>query len=292
MPYSSPTFIFGTAWVLLPLLAFGFAEARLVSELEKIPLVIRLLLPSLFGIPYIVIARSTGILRPDWILCYCLVPILIAVLLHHAKQLDPENKGDWRDCAILLLIGLAVDLRWLEPAWPPHTSVFGKMILLDTGIYGFSVIRRLDGVGFDLRIRKQDLSAGLRELAFYAPIALPIGLLLGFLHVRPQVPRFGSAAFAWIFTFVLIAIPEEVFFRGWIQNLLERRIGRTTALIVTALLFGLAHFNKRSTHFNWQYVVLASLAGIFYGRAWRQNRRIAASSITHATVDAIWSIWL
>jgi len=38
--------------------------------------------------------------------------------------------------------------------------------------------------------------------------------------------------------------------------------------------------------------LMAALAGIFYGRAWRQERRVAASAITHATVDTVWSIWL
>jgi membrane protease YdiL (CAAX protease family) len=83
-----------------------------------------------------------------------------------------------------------------------------------------------------------------------------------------------------------------LFFRGWLQNLLERRIGRTPALLVTAALFGLAHFNKRTAHFNWRYVLLAAIAGIFYGRSWRANRRVAASSITHASVDTIWSLFL
>ena len=32
-------------------------------------------------------------------------------------------------------------------------------------------------------------------------------------------------------------------------------------------------------------------AGIFYGRAWREQRRVPASAITHASVDAIWSFW-
>jgi membrane protease YdiL (CAAX protease family) len=75
------------------------------------------------------------------------------------------------------------------------------------------------------------------------------------------------------------------------QNLLERRVGRRAALAITAILFGLSHFNKRAAHFNWQYVVLASIAGIFYGRAWREHRRVPASAITHASVDAIWSFW-
>jgi membrane protease YdiL (CAAX protease family) len=62
--------------------------------------------------------------------------------------------------------------------------------------------------------------------------------------------------------------------------------------VYVARVFGLSHFNKRAAHFNWRYVLLASIAGIFYGRAWRQDRRVAASAITHASVDTVWSIWL
>ena len=72
------------------------------------------------------------------------------------------------------------------------------------------------------------------------------------------------------------------------QDLLERRLGRTPALLLTAGLFGLSHFNKRADHFNWQYVLLAALAGVFYGRAWRRDRRVGASAITHALVDTVW----
>jgi hypothetical protein len=96
---------------------------------------------------------------------------------------------------------------------------------------------------------------------------------------------------AWIFTFFLIAVPEELFFRGWLQNLLERHLGRERALLATAILFGLSHFNKRAAYFNWRYVLLAAIAGIFYGRAWRRDRRVGASAVTHATVDSVWSLW-
>ena len=71
----------------------------------------------------------------------------------------------------------------------------------------------------------------------------------------------AALASAFFFTFAFIAIPEELFFRGWLQNLLERRLGRTPALLVTAVLFGLSHFNKRAAHFNWRYVVLAATGG-------------------------------
>jgi membrane protease YdiL (CAAX protease family) len=95
-----------------------------------------------------------------------------------------------------------------------------------------------------------------------------------------------------VFTFFLIAVPEEIFFRGWMQNLLERRMGRTASLLITSVVFGLAHFNKRTAFLNWRYVLLAAIAGIFYGRAWRAQRRVGASAITHATVDTLWGVLL
>jgi membrane protease YdiL (CAAX protease family) len=213
-------------------------------------------------------------------------------LLWQAKAIDIAQRGNWRDFLVLAVLGLAVDLRWFEPAWPPHLAVFNKMLLLDAGIYGFLVIRQLDGVGFDLRMRLRDVGIGFRELLLYTPIALVLGLALGFLHLHPGWPRLTQLFGGFFFTFFFIAVPEELFFRGWLQNLLERRMGRYPALFLTAALFGLSHFNKRAVHFNWRYVLLAALAGIFYGRAWRQERRVGASAITHASVDTIWSLWL
>jgi uncharacterized protein len=88
-----------------------------------------------------------------------------------------------------------------------------------------------------------------------------------------------------------VALPEELYFRGLVQNLLERHMGRNAALIAASILFGLSHFNKRTIFFNWRYVLLAAIAGFFYGRAWRERKRLLASSVTHATVDTVWSIW-
>jgi len=56
------------------------------------------------------------------------------------------------------------------------------------------------------------------------------------------------------------------------------------------VLFGLAHFNKGAS-FNWRYVVLAAIAGIFYGRAWRARKQVLAAALTHTAVDVVWSLW-
>jgi membrane protease YdiL (CAAX protease family) len=259
---------------------------------ERVPVVVRIVRPAVLCVPYAIVAVSYGQFRWSWFALYLLLPVAISFLLYRASVADPAQRGDWRDFLVLVVLGLAVDLRWFEPAWPPHLAVFNKMLLLDAGIYGFLAVRRLEGVGFDLRLRLADLRIGLRELGLYAPIAIALGLGLGFLHFHAYVPTASHVVLGWVFTFFFIAVPEELFFRGWMQNLLERRIGRHRALLTTAALFGLSHFNKRAVHFNWRYVVLAALAGIFYGRAWRQERRVGASAITHASVDTLWSLWL
>lgn len=239
------------------------------------------------------VAVDRGMFSWRWMGFYTLLPVLIAALLKASRRAGWRNC--WSELLVLLLLGLGVDLRWFEPAWPARLSVFNKVLLLDAGVYGFMVMRELEGVGFDLRLRGRDLAIGVKEFLYLLPIALALGVGLRFLHFHPlgqvgiMAVKFASA---WIFTFFFIAVPEELFFRGWVQNLLERRMGPTQALLSTAILFGLSHFNKRAIHFNWRYVLLAAIAGIFYGRAWRRDRRVGASAVTHATVDSVWSLWL
>jgi membrane protease YdiL (CAAX protease family) len=223
---------------------------------------------------------------------YALLPTLVAVAPWRAHERNPRQLGHWLDFAVLLILGFVVEFRRFEPAWPTHLQAFNRITVFDAGLYGFIVIRKLSNVGFDLRPRFSDWKNGLRELVLYAPIAVPLGLALGFLHLHAEWPGIVKVLDSFVSIFFLIAILEETYFRGWWQNLLERRLGPNGALIVTALLFGLSHFNKGTTRFNWRYVLLASLAGIFYGRAWRSEHRLLASAITHGCVDTIWMLWL
>jgi uncharacterized protein len=292
VPHWTPSLILAAIVVLLPLFAAAFLGERIAGNFSLLPTASRLLPPVVLSLPYILVTFSFHNFRWGWFALYAALPTGVAAILWRAAGIDPTGRSTWYDYTVLCFLGLAVDLRWFEPAWPAHLAIFNKMILLDAGIYGFLLIRRLEGVGFSLRLRRQDLTDGLRELAFYTPLAVPLGLTLGFLHLHRQWPTLGRAALAWAFTFLFIAIPEELFFRGWLQNLLERRLGRNRALFLTAILFGLSHFNKRAAHFNWRYVLLAALAGIFYGRAWRAHHRVAASAITHSSVDTLWSLFL
>jgi len=292
MALVTPLNLIAALLALIPYLAVAFFPQLAAERVRAFPAWMQFAWPAALAIPYLLVASGAGVFGWGWLALYALAPVAIALLLGHAARVDRGQRGNWRDFLVLAGLGLAVDLRWFEGAWPPHLDLFNKILLLDAGIYGFVLIRELDGTGFNLRLRWKDVGIGLRETAWCTPLALALGLSLGFLHLHGVWPGIGPIAGAWLFTFFFIAVPEELFFRGWLQNLLEKRLGRYGALCATACLFGLAHFNKRALDFNWRYVLLAALAGIFYGRAWRQERRVGASAVTHATVDAIWSLWL
>jgi membrane protease YdiL (CAAX protease family) len=274
---------------------FGFLAERIARVVRWWPAVLRIVFPAIFVLPYLLVAIAAHTFEWTWCILFALLPVAIAWLLAHAAAADPEQRGNWRDAFILLVVGLAVDLRWFESAWPAGLRALNELFLVDAGLYGFLAIRQLSGTGFDFHLHWRDWKTGLRELAFFAPIVIVLGLVLGFIHPHTNWPGLGAAALRWVLIALFTALPEELFFRAWVQNLLERRIGRRLALVVASVIFGLSHFNKRLSatmpRFNWPYVLLATIAGIFYGRAWRENRRVPASTIAHASVDWLWGLW-
>ena len=273
---------------------FGCAADRAVRTVERWPAAVRTLAPAVLVLPYALVAVWQHIFLWRWFGLYGVLPVVIAWLLGQAAKADPERRGNWRDALVLLALGLAVDLRWFESAWPTGLRALNELLLVDVGLYGFMAVRQLDGTGFDFHLKWTDAKTGLRELAFFTPIVVVLGLALGFIHPHANWPALWKAAQTWILIFLFTAVPEELFFRAWVQNFLERRVGRRWALGIASVVFGLSHFNKRNpigVHFNWRYVILATIAGVFYGRAWRERRRVPASAITHTCVDWLWSQW-
>ncbi len=290
----TPVALAALALELAPAVTFGCTGERVIRAVQRWPVALRLSLPALLVVPYAMVSLSAHIFEWTGFALYALLPVAIAALLMRAAESDPDQRGDWRDAFILLVLGLAVDLRWFESAWPIGLRALNELLLVDAGLYGFLAIRQLSGTGFNFCMKWSDWRTGLRELVFFAPAVIVLGLALGFIHPHRNLPGIGSAILRWILIFFFTAVREELFFRAWVQNLLERRVGRRAALLTASVVFGLSHFNKRlgaNVHSNWQYVLLATIAGIFYGRAWRENRRVPASTITHTTVDWLWGLW-
>lgn len=272
------------ALLLAPLWLFGFG---LGEPLKKLRPGAKAFVPGLLSLSYFALAAGTGLFSARAAIIVVAFAILLSAFLEFPGL---PTRMTWRDAAALAVIAATYYLKWLQTAWPPEVAFLPKLFLADVALYCFLVIRRLDGAGYSLVPTVSAVSIGMREWAFFFPIALGLGELTQFIHFHARFPSLGHFVADIVLTFLLIAIPEELFFRAIIQNFLETRIGRTSALFLAAVLFGLSHFNHGS-RFNWRYVLLATIAGIFYGRAWRANRQIFASIVTHTAVDVVWSLW-
>ncbi len=161
----TPATVAAALLLLAPVLALAFSGDSFVRVINRLPVIARLALPALGALPYYLATCSTPYFRWSSLFVYAAVPVALVVLLWHAAQNDPEQRGDWRDFAVLLVLGVVVEFHWLEPVWPVHVRSLNRLLLLDTGLYGFLAIRQLTGVGFNFVPHLRDLKVGLRELA-------------------------------------------------------------------------------------------------------------------------------
>jgi hypothetical protein len=127
---------------LSPAVAFGFAAESVTRAVQRWPVAARIAFPALYVLPYILVSASQHIFQWKWFALYVGLPVVIAWLLGQARVADPEQRGDWRDAIVLLMLGLAVDLRWFDGAWPSGLRALNELLLVDIGLYGFLTIRQ------------------------------------------------------------------------------------------------------------------------------------------------------
>jgi membrane protease YdiL (CAAX protease family) len=254
-------------------------------------------MPFLLLVPYLLYGLGTGAfswLALGKIVAYITVPLglLWPDRLHHREGLG------WRDAAAMLALAVPVAAHWLEGiwTWPQDLYVFRPILCVLVGGYGFIVLRNLEGVGYRLVWRKADVFDGLVNLAAVALLVVPVGIALDFLHPHTSetVTAVGFLS-QFVGIYVTVAIPEELLFRGILQNLLVRSIRSGPrglyGLLLASVVFGASHLHHAPAP-NWRYALLATLAGFFYGNVYRTRQRLCASGLTHALVDTIWHFWL
>jgi membrane protease YdiL (CAAX protease family) len=168
---------------------------------------------------------------------------------------------------------------------------FAQLLAIDAGIIAFLVWNRTPGAGYRFEWDGRIVRAGIINFIWFATIAIPIGFAIQFIRYSFTPSKLTVAAPAFAGIFLLTALPEEFLFRGLIQNWIERRTGRRwLSLIIASVIFGAAHLNNGLPVPNYRYFLMATIAGIFYGRAWRTTGSLMASSSTHALVDTVWTV--
>ena len=290
------------AFLLLIVPYFAYANRRFLGAVQKLAHNKRnaAILAALHLVPFLLIAFPTASVS-SFLVDLGKMALFVGVPTA-ATLLRPANAKSLHllDVIAFLAVWFPIEFGWLpdaeihlaEGVGLPGATLTGVVLFLLL----FLAVRPLPQIGYTFRLTKNDFKQINIGLMAYTLIGIPIGLLTRFLI-------FGVAefdVFKWVLAlplgYLFTALPEELLFRGIIQNQFHDRIkNEWLALAIGAFIFGLAHLNNGTGGYpvpNWMYVAMATLAGLAYGWTWRKTGKITASAVVHALVNFVWGIFL
>lgn len=188
---------------------------------------------------------------------------------------------------VFIILAVALAMHWLPGFYngrgiDPHritddAAPFTMYLNQDKPLIGFWLLLVCPWIVGRRSLRLSVYATAL-ALPLSAVLALGGALLLGMISWAPKWP---DQAGLWVLNnLLLVTLVEEALFRGYVQGGLSRHFkhlpyGENLALLLASLLFGVAHAGA-----GWQWVLLAGLAGVGYGLAYRFGG-LGAAIATH-----------
>lgn len=186
---------------------------------------------------------------------------------------------------IALAIGLAI--HWLPGffsarviagvRFSPEAAPFSMYLNLDKPLIGFWIAIACPWV-FAGVLWRRSLKTSALVLPITTAACLATATALG---VTGWSPKWPEQTGLWALNnLLLVSLTEELLFRGYVQGGLTRLLRRfpcheALAIVLAASLFGAAHLGA-----GWQWMLLAGMAGIGYGIAYRIGG-LPAAVLTH-----------
>lgn len=221
-----------------------------------------------------------------------LLALLLLVVAAYAISADRPQAIRYSGHVLFIALAVALSMHWL-PGFhnqrvigpervTPDAVPFTMYLNLDKPLIGFWLLLAVPWLRarHDLRTT---LKVGLLCMLATTAACLMVAQLLGVVAWAPKHPADSGL---WLLNnLFLVSITEEALFRGYLHGGLARLLARWQhadgiALCVSAVVFGLAHAPG-----GWQWIVLASIAGIGYGLAWRYGG-LQASVLAHFGLNA------
>ncbi|WP_426205155.1 CPBP family glutamic-type intramembrane protease [Pseudomonas sp. TWP3-1] len=216
-----------------------------------------------------------------------LISIALLLFAGYAVRQQTVPFARYLGHGLFIVLAVALAMHWLpgfyngrviEPQRLTDNAVrFSMHLNQDKPLLGFWLLLVCPWI-VARRSLRMTVYATAMGLALSAILALGGALLLG---VIAWAPKWPDQAWLWLLNnLLLVTLVEEALFRGYIQGGLSRRFkhlpyGENLALLLASLLFGLAHIGA-----GWTWVLLATLAGVGYGLAYRFGG-LGAAILTH-----------
>ena len=203
------------------------------------------------------------------------------------------------DIGFAALMAAPVLFKLFSQYYPrPHEVLrmefLGQLFWIRAGVASVLNERPQKGINFGFLPAVGEWKTGVICYALLLPLVLAGAALTGFARFAWPELAVGRLLLTAIATFAgilwVVALSEEFFFRGLLQQWFEQWTGNAWAgLLAASLLFGAAHLGFRQFP-NWRFALLAGLAGIFYGLAFRRGHGIRAAMVCHALTVTTWRL--
>lgn len=177
--------------------------------------------------------------------------------------------------ALLLIAAMSVVMVSVESLpradrvlWP---SLLAAVCMAASYTFYARRIEHRPGREFALTRAPLEVGTGLLAGACLVVAVFAVLTALQVFHLGGRHP-YEATALTLVSDMVLVAFFEEILVRGIVLTALERPLGGVGALLVSALLFGLAHLpNKGATALS---TLNVTMAGVMFGAAFLATRRL------------------
>lgn len=283
------------ALFLLP----GFPRARQAVErrLEAPQLAVWLAVGGV--LPYLVYSLPLGLFDAANFVKLA----LLAAFAPAVFTLAPPKRDvlTWQDLAVTavlvspLISGFTTLLREIYPSPGdpvPRLDILGKLMVISVGATAFLSLRKVSGADYRFALNRNDLRTGFRFFLYYLPVGIPFSMAIGLVEWAPRETLDWKLAGEFLGValgiFLATALPEELCFRGVLQNLSEKRLtNRWIALTIGSVAYGAVHLSFRF-YPNWRHALGAAVLGVFCGLAYRERGSVTAAAVTHTLTVLTW----
>ena len=274
-------FLVEYSFYLIP--GFEPVRERLRESLTRWQLALGMALSAVA--PYLISSIPAGQFR--W-LAFAELAAIIAVVSFWYLVLGASRVADVLFLAIVAAIVLVRPFKDIYTFPVKGVEILGHLMLIRTGALAALELRRVEGTRFGFIPNQKEWIAGIQYFFYFLPIGFPLAILLGVVRLNFTGFLFWKTLAIFFGALWVVALSEEFFFRGLLQQWLERWTGRTqVAVIAASLLYGAAHLSFRGFP-NWRMAAVDAVLGWFCGMAYQRTGSIRASMVTHALVVTLW----
>ncbi|HXJ38239.1 MAG TPA: CPBP family intramembrane glutamic endopeptidase [Bryobacteraceae bacterium] len=298
-------------WLLMVIAAAGYAYLKHIPAALALPVA----LAFAVELPFYVMAGDppAWLKNPAILTATCLAPYLLYSLPSGVFQLP----------ALVLLTLIAVLLSYWYKVLPRHTvldilyvvllatillskvfdriylsaipkvplSTLGHLMLIRTAAIAVIGMRGGITARYAFIPNRDEWLTGFRWFGLMLPAILPALWLTGLWAPRDN-PKLALALPQFFGILWVVALSEEFFFRGMLQDWLEGWTrNRIVGLLVTSLIFGSLHLWFHEAFPNWRFAIVATIFGLFCGLAWREKKSVPASMVTHALGATLYRVF-